>query len=271
MRSTRNSGRACALQALKAALIKYAMIPRDRLWRRTQIHGSERGYFVLLCGVVIALGLSWPNTAFSQTSANAEQVERMIREVGQLYQQGHYPEALTQAKQALELAEKILGPDHPVTAISMNNLGALYHAMGQYEQALPMWKRALAINEKVLGPEHPETVISVNNLGVLYHAMGQYEQVLPMWKRTLAINEKVLGPEHPDTAKSVNNLGGLYYSMGQYDQALPLHARASDLRENPRPRASGHGDKREQSERPVPSDGRIRSGAAAVEARPGDQ
>jgi tetratricopeptide (TPR) repeat protein len=72
--------------------------------------------------------------------------------------------------------------------------------------------------------------------------MDEYDQALPLWKRALAINEKVLGPEHPDTARSFNNLGALYQAMGEDVQALLLYARASNLRENPRPRASKYGD-----------------------------
>jgi tetratricopeptide (TPR) repeat protein len=59
---------------------------------------------------------------------------------------------------ALAIREKALGPDHPDTAQSLNNLAALYYSQGNYAKAEPILIRALAIREKVLGPNHPETI-----------------------------------------------------------------------------------------------------------------
>ena len=58
----------------------------------------------------------------------------------------------------------MLGPEHPDTAGSLNNLAALYQAQGSYAQAEPLYKRALAIVEKVLGPEHLTTITVRGNL-----------------------------------------------------------------------------------------------------------
>ena len=58
-------------------------------------------------------------------------------------------------QRALKIREKVLGPEHPETAISLNNLAVLYVAMGAYDQALPLYQRALQIKEIGLGTEHP--------------------------------------------------------------------------------------------------------------------
>jgi hypothetical protein len=39
-----------------------------------------------------------------------------------LYQQGRYSEAVTTAEEAIQVAEKTFGKDHPAVAISLNNL-----------------------------------------------------------------------------------------------------------------------------------------------------
>jgi tetratricopeptide (TPR) repeat protein len=74
------------------------------------------------------------------------------------------------------LIEDHLGPEHPNTAASINNLAALYDAQGRYEEAEPLYERALEIREKVLGPEHPNTALSINNLAQLYREQGRYEE-----------------------------------------------------------------------------------------------
>ncbi len=74
---------------------------------------------------------------------------------------------------ALAIREKALGPDHPDTAQSLNNLAILYKNQGQYEQAEPLYQRALAIREKTLGPDHPETVRVRENYTNLLQMMKQ--------------------------------------------------------------------------------------------------
>jgi tetratricopeptide (TPR) repeat protein len=132
---------------------------------------------------------------------------------------------------SLEISEQHLGPDHPDTATSLNNLAELYRAMGRYGEAKPLYKRALTIHEQQLGPDHPDTATSLNNVAGLCYAMGRYGEAESLYKRALAIHEQQLGPDHPDTATSLNNLALLYKSMGRYGEAEPLHRRALAIRE----------------------------------------
>jgi Tfp pilus assembly protein PilF len=70
-------------------------------------------------------------------------------------------------ERALVITEAALGPDHPDTATSLNNLGALLKAMGDLAGARPYYERALAIAEKALGSEHPHTELFRKNLRLL--------------------------------------------------------------------------------------------------------
>ena len=57
---------------------------------------------------------------------------------------GEYDQALSLFEEALEIREKILGTDHPDTAISLNNLAIWHESVGNYDQALELFLRALA-------------------------------------------------------------------------------------------------------------------------------
>ena len=81
---------------------------------------------------------------------------------------GEYAKAEPLYQEALRIRQKVLGPEHPDTARSLNNLAALYLAMGEYAKAEPFFQEALRIRQKVLGPEHPDTARSLNNLAKLY-------------------------------------------------------------------------------------------------------
>ncbi|GAB4212787.1 MAG: hypothetical protein OHK0022_49090 [Roseiflexaceae bacterium] len=139
---------------------------------------------------------------------------------------GAYGDALPWCERALAVCERVLGPDHPHTASSLNNLAWLFDAQGEYRRALPLYERALVIRERVLGPDHPHTAMSLNNLAALYDTQGEYGRALPLYERALTITERVQGPDHPDTGRSLNNLAYLYHAQGEYEQALPLYERA---------------------------------------------
>ncbi|MBK8434112.1 MAG: tetratricopeptide repeat protein [Chloroflexi bacterium] len=80
---------------------------------------------------------------------------------------GDLAEARPYYARALAIREKVLGAEHPDTATSLNNMGALLRAMGELAEARPYYARALAIRQKLLGAEHPDTASSLNNLAVL--------------------------------------------------------------------------------------------------------
>ncbi|MCZ7669410.1 MAG: tetratricopeptide repeat protein [Chloroflexi bacterium] len=148
-----------------------------------------------------------------------------------LNQNGQYTAARPFYERALAIREQALGPDHPDTAQSLNNLGALHSAMGNLSEARPFYERALAIREQALGSDHPDTARSLNNLGALHRAMGNLSEARPFYERALAINEQALGPDHPDTARSLNNLGYLHRAMGNLSDARPFYERALAITE----------------------------------------
>ncbi|MBK7219477.1 MAG: tetratricopeptide repeat protein [Candidatus Promineofilum sp.] len=120
----------------------------------------------------------------------------------------------------MAIRERVLGPEHPATAGSLNNLGALLQAQGDLgggaTRARPGHPR------RVLGPEHPDTARASTT------AQGDLAGARPYTERALAIRERVLGPEHPDTAQSLNNLGVLA-ATGRPAGAAVLRAGRWDL------------------------------------------
>jgi CHAT domain-containing protein/Tfp pilus assembly protein PilF len=134
-------------------------------------------------------------------------------------------------QRALEISEKVLGPEDPDTAISLNNLAELYKTKGDYGRAEQLLLRVVKIFEKEFGPEHPSTAISLNNLGLLYIFKGDDERGERLLLRALTIFEKKLGPEHPNTASPLNSLASLYLVKDDYGRAEPLLLRIMNIYE----------------------------------------
>ena len=133
-----------------------------------------------------------------------------------------YQIAAQTLEEAVRDRERILGPDHPDTLTSRNNLASPYESVGDFSRAVPLFEEALSDRVRVLGPDHPKTLASRNNLASAYQSAGEFSRAVLLFEQTLSDSERVLGPDHPDTLKSRNNLAGAYQSAGDFSRALPL-------------------------------------------------
>jgi tetratricopeptide (TPR) repeat protein len=141
-----------------------------------------------------------------------------------LSENGLYPAAEPLLRRAHEVCERVLGPEHPDTLGSVNNLAHLLVIRGDYAGAQPLYERVLEARERMLGPEHHDTLISVNKLALLLLDMGRFGEAEPLLRRSMEGRRKTLGPDHPNTA---NGVAG--YAMGlmhlKRDDEAAAHAR----------------------------------------------
>ena len=79
-----------------------------------------------------------------------------------------YAQARPLYERALAIREKALGPAHPDTAQSLNNLARVLQAQGDLAAARPLYERALAIVRRRSAPTIPLTATSLNNLAVCF-------------------------------------------------------------------------------------------------------
>ena len=175
--------------------------------------------------------LSVCETEMVNAAASAECADLLNRAGEYFYYRGAYLEARPLYERALAIREKVLGPEHPDTATSLNSLASLLQAQGDLAGSRPLYERALAIREKVFGPEHRYMALSLNSLASLLQDQGDLAGSRPLYERALAICEKVFGPEHPYMALNLNSLGDLLYAEGDLAGSRRLVERALAIRE----------------------------------------
>jgi len=98
-----------------------------------------------------------------QSIAQVEAAALFVQAGQYLQERARYEQAAPLYQRALAIREQELGPHHPDTARSLNNLAQLYWAQGKYPEAEPLYQRALAIYEQELGASHPSTKIVRQN------------------------------------------------------------------------------------------------------------
>ena len=60
--------------------------------------------------------------------------------------------------------QRLLGPDHPDTLTSRNNLAVVYGRTWQLERAISLLEATLIDTRRLLGPDHPLTNAASANL-----------------------------------------------------------------------------------------------------------
>jgi tetratricopeptide (TPR) repeat protein len=159
-------------------------------------------------------------------------VEASIRHtIGKAYfDLGVYPEAQRQWERAVDLRRGALGPDHPDTLTSLNDLADSYRVQSAFAQAEPLFIKVLETRRRVLGEQNPATLSSMNELANLYLDQGKYAQAKPLLVKALEVQRRVLGPDHPDTLATLHDLATAYVDEGKFGQAEPLEIQALEAR-----------------------------------------
>lgn len=157
--------------------------------------------------------------------------EVLFKQAEDLGREGQTDRALEAYEQALQLADRKLGPDHPDLAKILDKMADLYCRDNLPQNALPLIERALAIREKALGPDNPDMAEGLNGLAAFYEELGQDAKAVTFYNRLLTVQEKALGPDHPQVATVLDKLARLDYYQGRYSAAEPLWRRSLAIKE----------------------------------------
>src|ERR687895_1449144 len=90
-------------------------------------------FVILVMVVAVSVGGEASHPAeIAEASDPDETAEALTERAAAHISKGEYQKALPLLERALAIREKQLGPEHPDTATSLNDLGMLYDAMGNY-------------------------------------------------------------------------------------------------------------------------------------------
>ena len=159
------------------------------------------------------------------------EVEAEIRNtIGNTYEElGMYPEARKQIEQAVQIENRVLGPNNLKTFRSLAFLGAIAYDQGDNAEAEALLSRLLADQRRVLSPERPDTLTTAKRLASVFMSEGKYAQAQTLDEQTLAAARRVWGPENPETVAVMNNLGLIYGDEGKTAQAESLREQILEI------------------------------------------
>ena len=124
---------------------------------------------------------------------------------------------------SLTQACDVLGPHHPDTLASRNNLAGAYRDAGRLDKALTLYEQILEDSIRVLGTDHPSTLTSRFDLAGAYRAAGRLSEAIPLYEQVFSGRSRVLGPDHRSTLTARDDLADTYWEAGRLNEAITLY------------------------------------------------
>src|SRR5262249_30475917 len=119
---------------------------------------------------------------------------------------GLYDQAVSLHTKTLAVREAALGPDHPNTLQSRNNLANAYKDAGRLSEAIALHQATLKLKEAKLGPDHPSTLESRGNLATAYQFLDRWVETERLLRNTLT-RRQTNKPDSPLLADELASLG----------------------------------------------------------------
>ncbi|MGJ6962044.1 tetratricopeptide repeat protein [Streptosporangium sp. G11] len=150
--------------------------------------------------------------------------------LGQLAQaEGDMVEARRFFSEALDIRQRVLGPAHPRTSISMNNLGRLLLELGDLDEARTYLEQALRMRLRELGQDHLFSAIGWKNLGDLYLTLGDLPAAQECMERALPVFERRRGRNHPSVLSVLSVLHVIALDRDDRVRAEELRRRSESI------------------------------------------
>ena len=101
--------------------------------------------------------------------------------------------------EALALAKKSLGADHPESVRIVSYLAENDFARAKYKRAIERFTEAIKLSKQHFGKEGPQAAESLSGRGRSFAKLKQYELSVKDFERAVAIFESTLGSQSPPT------------------------------------------------------------------------
>jgi tetratricopeptide (TPR) repeat protein len=140
-------------------------------------------------------------------------------------------EALDMLRECEAIQRRVLAPDDPMLALTLQDIGVCLEKKGEYDEALKMLLAAQDIFLVKLGQFHPMLALVVDNIAGCLEKKGEYSEAFELHRRALEIRAAQLGTRHLEYANSLNNVAGSLATLGEYDEALTKYQQALEIRQ----------------------------------------
>ena len=112
-------------------------------------------------------------------------------------------------REALEMKERLYGPDHLELTETLNKLALILKAQGRNGEAEQVAGRCLDLHRRFDEPLSPNLAGALVVLGDLLRERGELENARGLYEEALAIRKRIYPEGHPDRKRVAERLAGL--------------------------------------------------------------
>lgn len=131
----------------------------------------------------------------------------------------HNETALIEAKESMEIFERLRGLESSETLSSMTTYAMCLEARGEGQKAQGLLRRSSAAQEQLLGPDHPDTLRSLSRLTWTLYKLRNLDEAEDLQRRIVSIRGHLLGSAHSLVLRDMVNLAVTLISLGKYEEA----------------------------------------------------
>ncbi len=182
--------------------------------------------FGFVVSIVIAFSVVWSGPLISQSYATDRPQDALAV---QLANQGRYAEAEALLRRTLAQDRANLGPTHPNTVDTTENLAVVLDILGRPDEAEPLHRLVLQTRRKHLGPNSPATLRAMSNLGTTLRDLNRFLEAVEILDASIAGSNITHGETAPETLARINMLGHTLLRANQPERAEQVLRRAVEL------------------------------------------
>lgn len=131
--------------------------------------------------------------------------------------------------EAIDIVMRNEGPDHPLMAYYLQNLGVLQRSQGKLGAAEESLRKAIATTKRVFGEKHHLLAATLVNQGTLLHARGDLDGAERVLRDALRLHAETRGASHPMVGFDMTVLGMLLHDQAKFADAENILRQALEI------------------------------------------
>jgi hypothetical protein len=132
--------------------------------------------------------------------------------------------------QAFRLHEKVLGPNDPTIAESLNQIIFFYGIQWRRTEVEPLVERSLTLLRQQRASKHKGVLQTLDSLASHACSLAHYDDAKWYYEQVLKARQELLGPNHPRVAGTLEKYAKMLHGLKREDEAQSLEERAAVIR-----------------------------------------
>jgi serine/threonine protein kinase/tetratricopeptide (TPR) repeat protein len=139
---------------------------------------------------------------------------------------GHVPESLPPAQEALAMLQRLHPGDNAAVAKALDCVATRLINLERGDEAVAKYEAALAMQQRLAKGDNLDLAETLESEALCLDGLGRSGEALPKHEAALAMRQRLEPGDHPDVALVIGGVALCLDSLGRSEEALPKHEEA---------------------------------------------